>query len=365
MAPAASQTCRDIYDGPPSKVTEIIAPHVCKADWIAYSDKFDSKVEPNKILPLKELFRLLRKVQRNLSFKQTTMQECMVQVEQEKSASWPRLLRDDEKDDWTRTCATRLRAMCRGISQTELKSPKAAWLAELWGVQGDSQEEAYLFGFAKDTGLAWRARAGHTKSKEFSESLFVNDDSEFLQAKFADGAVVELPDLTKNQWEEMEKASATTRPDTCYRWRCKHKTTGKEYSIAKKRDRVRTLICIFGMDEDCNKRQLVSVADTDFEGCLDKAFALAKGLLEELCAGDFEEKLLKAKRDEKLGRTKALKRPAAAAAEQDEQADQAEQAEQTKPLRKRPAVAAAAASIRCNDDDDDLSDLNDDPPPIF
>ncbi len=130
-------------------------------------------------------------------------------------------------------------------------------------------------------------------------------------------------------------------------------------------------------DEGCAKKQLAQVADSEFEGDIDKAFAFMKTLAEELCAGDFEEGCLKDRRDEKLGRARhsgrSLQRPVAATGHSSGsqlKRPAVHELQATAPLKRlaadevAPAPRATAEAAGEESSDGEVSsDLNDDPPP--
>jgi HD superfamily phosphohydrolase len=97
-----------------------------------YSEK-GTPIQPDLILKSAELWRAMKAFYAPLSFKDSSIKAALHHIyeNQKDEPSW-RKLKDADVDDWASVNSRRIMAQARGISQTTLKTPKAAWLRHLW-----------------------------------------------------------------------------------------------------------------------------------------------------------------------------------------------------------------------------------------
>jgi hypothetical protein len=120
-------------------LAEILTPHVLKPGWIQYNEKLNSSIDSENILAVKDMWQDMAKGIGMLPLKKTTC-EAAFKIVLESKLSLPKFKKfqgDAEKQkEWAQVCASRLRAQCRAINQTNLKAPNRGWLNTLWGTTG-------------------------------------------------------------------------------------------------------------------------------------------------------------------------------------------------------------------------------------
>jgi hypothetical protein len=106
-----------------------------KPGWIQYNEKLNSSIDSENILAVKDMWQDMAKGIGMLPLKKTTC-EAAFKIVLESKLSLPKFKKfqgDAEKQkEWAQVCASRLRAQCRAINQTNLKAPNRGWLNTLW-----------------------------------------------------------------------------------------------------------------------------------------------------------------------------------------------------------------------------------------
>eukprot|EP00969_Alexandrium_andersonii_P084883 3744064-Alexandrium_andersonii.AAC.1 len=127
---------RPRYSGPSTDVANLIAPYVTSVTWMKYECDPDPTSKRLPPLQMKELMRhtdMLRqfyKIQKNLSFTQTTMHAALCEV---LARAPPALqpLKHNECPDWADTMARRIRHLCTHAQKGLQRANTASWAKEL------------------------------------------------------------------------------------------------------------------------------------------------------------------------------------------------------------------------------------------
>lgn len=189
---------RSRFGGSAAEMAAILSPFVASRSWLRYSESpviAKAKTIPTTIAQHHDLLERLYRQQENLSFKETTVRDAFKKVLSDKGGFG---MSPGEQKDWVATMSLRLRNTLRAVAQGLLKRPDTPWVkqlpfagggddkkksvadpigdeekeedqeeeeeeegeAEEVGSDGDAsdgQGRGYLYGFDRETRLAWRS----------------------------------------------------------------------------------------------------------------------------------------------------------------------------------------------------------------
>ena len=114
---------RKRFAGDPTQLAQVLAVHITSPTCI--ENCADRKHAQKRIVKHADLLLDLRALWPKLTFCQSTMTDALLEVLKDR-VDWD--LRPEEANDWATTVAGRIRAMCRRLTQAEIKSPRAPWL---------------------------------------------------------------------------------------------------------------------------------------------------------------------------------------------------------------------------------------------
>jgi len=199
----------------------------------------------------------------NLSFPQSSMKACVELCRTRRESSWPQPLTEEQATEWADVTSKRFRAMCRSITQTEKKSPKIAWLGELWGAEGRAvvpTEAKFFYGFDFSLKFGWRQPVAGGR-KEFAKSIVADGtDDDFVKAVFGDKEEVELPDVTVAQWRTMQAT------DKEFFWQqTLDDTPAITYTVAKRKDSTILISLFKQVHGEGPRRQILQVKASNFD----------------------------------------------------------------------------------------------------
>ena len=126
---------RKRFAGDPTQLPQLLAAHITSPTCV--ENCADRKHAQKRIVKHADLFLDLRALWPKLYFCQSTMTDALLEVLKDR-VDWD--LRPEEANDWATTVAGRVRAMCRRLTQAEIKSPRAPWLRRFGATppKGDS-----------------------------------------------------------------------------------------------------------------------------------------------------------------------------------------------------------------------------------
>lgn len=124
---------RATWSGPTEPMVAIFAEHFAHGpNALQYSEKLDCKLDVNKILPHRGLWRKIREIVPNLSFVQSAMVKVFRETYEVVKSGWPKEFSDTELADWSTKMSKRVRSQGRAIAQATAKNPRVGWLLQLW-----------------------------------------------------------------------------------------------------------------------------------------------------------------------------------------------------------------------------------------
>ncbi len=165
------------YDGEVEEVVAALLPFATDPGWLRYSEKEGPGSLHWKVLKRhSSVFRTLKDLQPNLSFKQAMMEEIMEKIADIRQTEW--MLNEKARKEQPKVLARRLRLACRHLSQAHRKN--APWAKAI--LEGDdsskpkgedSQEPAkyVFFGWDAEQQKAFREEKGPRARREYCEGL--------------------------------------------------------------------------------------------------------------------------------------------------------------------------------------------------
>ena len=107
-------------------------------------------------------------------------------------------------EDWAVLVAHRLRALCRHASQGRYKSPKPAWVADIWREAGaeaqQSSAQEFVYVWDKFMRNMWRSTSAEGQ-REYAVRVCPREGEPCPIAVFADGAEREVTDISVEELE--------------------------------------------------------------------------------------------------------------------------------------------------------------------
>lgn len=250
---------RQRYTGEHADLVRALAPSCTSPGWMVYEPDVKSKLSVPLIKKYGDLLRRLEGIQENLSFTKVQMEAALQTILEDDSKRW-RIKPEDAKP-WVVSTAAQIRCLCRHVMNAALRKPPPAWLQKVFedpageqegggvgsddgggtgddtgtGDEGgdDNKNEVaeigavdagrgetpgpiattmaakkhqpgdtsrYITGWDNDMRAAWRQNIGQP-DRQISTDFFKQVDSEFLWARWNDGFVAEIVDVSWNQFE--------------------------------------------------------------------------------------------------------------------------------------------------------------------
>ena len=258
---------RDTYNGRVCDLAALLLPFVQKSGVSFCTYPCEGKKVTGAALNFDSakrhfaLLKSLHEAQPNLSFKRSTMEDALKSIVKDLNGSALKLKGKDEIKDFITTMSSRIRCMCRAISQGEKKNPCPKWVAELpWRSEQQQQRQQvvrkrpagndtvkedhaseqmpkkYVFKFNEELLVCVRQEIG-TQKEEPSMPMKVDDsihDDELAIAKWSCGFEHHVPGLTMRRLRSLAHRSLTATGDL---WTGPHTTSKLKVSIAQRCDR--------------------------------------------------------------------------------------------------------------------------------
>ena len=156
---------RKRFAGDPTQLAQVLSAHITSVENCA-----DRKHSQKRIIKHADLLLDLRALWPKLTFYQSNMTDALLEVLKDR-VDWD--LRPEEANDWATAVARRIRAMCRRLTQAEIKSPRAPWLRRFGATP--SKGDSTVTSSANDcmasndsctpTSTGWRERGGCARDR--------------------------------------------------------------------------------------------------------------------------------------------------------------------------------------------------------
>ena len=286
---------RSRFHGDVIPVVDGLLPYLLTPRCLQYAERHDTPMQRASILKCRNIIRVLRTHQPNLSYNQKTM-ELILTLLAEKTQSFS--FRDeDEMKDWVACMSKRIRVALRHVQQAILKNPRSAWIREMFADAGHDAESggqeqegpaargdgddaievaeriskkrapgetaassgilsvapSYLVGWCTEHKKAWRVNADAKNSPRlYTDVLELVDDGDeqVVMAAWPDGAKHQIEDLDVDEYNEMQMLAARKRKKALY----SAPFEGGELRVCRAADRCPIYIIRYGATQICQLR---------------------------------------------------------------------------------------------------------------
>ena len=286
---------RSRFHGDVIPVVDGLLPYLLTPRCLQYAERHDTPMQRASILKCRNIIRVLRTHQPNLSYNQKTM-ELILTLLAEKTQSFS--FRDeDEMKDWVACMSKRIRVALRHVQQAILKNPRSAWIREMFADAGHDAESggqeqegpaargdgddaievaeriskkrapgetaassgilsvapSYLVGWCTEHKKAWRVNADAKNSPRLYTDvleLVDNGDEQVVMAAWPDGAKHQIEDLDVDEYNEMQMLAARKRKKALY----SAPFEGGELRVCRAADRCPIYIIRYGATQICQLR---------------------------------------------------------------------------------------------------------------
>ena len=173
----------------------------------------DRKHAQKRIVKHADLLLDFRALWPKLTFCQSTMTDALLEVLKDR-VDWD--LRPEEANDWATTVAGRIRAMCRRLTQAEIKSPRAPWLRRFGATppKRDSTVTSSANDCMASNDSSTPTSTEASENAEDAHVIVVRDSSDMLATQL-DADTCEPQPPQRRQTLEFAR-SGTTRLDQLY-----------------------------------------------------------------------------------------------------------------------------------------------------
>ena len=313
---------RSRFRGTASEVRDVVAPFVTSVTWLCYAEQPGQQIDRVSVQKHWPMLEALAKLQPNLCFNQSLVEAVFEQIAEDRKEEWSVRLYPSEWGDWAKTMARRLRCMCRHTQQAGVKN--AAWLEKLKSADTEKRDDSVqvtlegFHGWDQELQKAWRQLPG--RAREYTTTLEPQGDAADspMAAKFEDGEVRPLTELTKQDWSHMVIARGLhvrvrgKTPGSMF-WEGEHAASGLQVTVRPRADR--TLLMAMSWD-----KRMICMVKVGLFVDQKAAFEFMVRLAERFCSGELLKTDLYKARDEELrvdlgvapSQTQTLKRPAGA-----------------------------------------------------
>ena len=120
------------FAGTNDELAAVLVPHISTVEFVTYPESIKAPLDRKAILDVAPMWRDLRKLQKNLCFKKTSMEAALVIAHALLPVPLPALSEQSVMADWSARMALRIRAQGSAINKAIGKSATTPWLLELF-----------------------------------------------------------------------------------------------------------------------------------------------------------------------------------------------------------------------------------------
>ena len=132
------------YGGTNESLVDIFVRHVTSPETISYGESTTSQTDPNAIIALKQMFKDLKHIQDNLSFRKKQIIDVFRNVidKQQTDNVFKRKFTAKEADEMSIVLTNRLQTMRKHLQDASRRAQPARWVKKVWSDDAAEDDDA-------------------------------------------------------------------------------------------------------------------------------------------------------------------------------------------------------------------------------